>query len=236
MGFPERDLRIFLTKVDGARGDTSLPIVCEALDFEKNFQLEIKPADGFRWSMEELLKFTDRFYRKVWKKTNSTKKEPEEGVLLRIGQGSSAYSTSLLLFAEQNNIGQEIYRFPRPRTSKQVEGDGSMGWVLLHPSGETEIQKALSVKTLAQSPTVATYDADTPQEGISEVWDNALLKWTPNDQTIHAIYKDKKAFAKGKELVPEGIRKTLIEKKKSITAKVEVKPIGNGFEIIKIIA
>jgi hypothetical protein len=236
LGSPEENLRVFLTKVDGARGDSTLPIVCEALDAEKNFQLEIKTAADFRWSAEDLLQMTDRFYRIVWKKTNAGKPQPEDGILLRLGQGSSAYATSLLLFAERNRVPQDVYRYLPPRTSKQVEGEGNMGWVLLRPAEEQEIQKALAVKKFNPPPPVALFEAPRVQEEVTEVWDNATVRWTPNDQTLHAVLGQKKAFSKGKDLVPEGMRKALFEKKKSVTVRVEVKPVGNAYVISKVLA
>ena len=235
LGYPEDHLRIFLTRVEGARSDSSLPIVIEALDLEKNFQLEIKTTGGFRWSAEDLLKIADRFYRLVWMKTNGGAPVPGEGALIRIGQGSSAYTTSLLIFAEQNMIGQDIYRFLPPRTSKQVVGDGGMGWVILSPSEETSIQKALAANFPASKPLPEVGEPLPTKKEILEVWDKAQIRWTPNDQTLSGTFENKKAFSKAKELVPGSLRKPLFDKKKSVTAKVEVKPIGNSFEIVKII-
>ena len=71
-----------------------------------------------------------RIYRLVWAKTNPESPAPTEGYLLRLGQGSSSYATSLLIFAEQQGIGADIYRMFPPRTQKMAEGGLPLGWVI----------------------------------------------------------------------------------------------------------
>lgn len=127
---PDRALHIIKTEVQGAKIGQNLPILCEALSAGKSFAFEIHTARDLRWDIVDLLKIADRFYRMVWEKTMKST-VPDTGYLLRLGQGSSAYATSLLIFAEQHHIGPGIYRFFPPRTRKTAEGDAAMGWVLI---------------------------------------------------------------------------------------------------------
>ncbi|MBF0121383.1 MAG: type III-A CRISPR-associated RAMP protein Csm5 [Desulfobacterales bacterium] len=71
-------------------------------------------------------------------------------------------------------------------------------------------------------------------EAKTEIWEKAPLLWTPNNQTITASFQDKKAIVKGKELVPDSYKKTLFDKRKTVTAKVTVEHEGNSFKIIKV--
>ena len=75
-----------------------------------------------------------------------------------------------------------------------------------------------------------------PQEKVaSEIWDQATLTWNPGNQTVIAIVEGKKATLKGKESIPEMFHKILFEKRKSVTAKVEVEPVGGkNYRIITI--
>jgi hypothetical protein len=74
----------------------------------------------------------------------------------------------------------------------------------------------------------------TAPEPEIETWKSATLVWAPNNQTITAVSGDKKAFANGKEVVPEKYHKKLFIKPKPVTATVDVEPIGNRFRIVKI--
>jgi hypothetical protein len=127
---PDRALHIVKTEVRGAKTGQNPPILYETLSAGKRFAFEIQAAPDLRWDIIDLLKIADRFYRMVWEKTMKST-VPGTGYLLRLGQGSSAYATSLLIFAEQHHIGPGIYRFFPPRTRKTAEGDAAMGWVLV---------------------------------------------------------------------------------------------------------
>lgn len=90
-----------------------------------------------------------------------------------------------------------------------------------------------SLKSEASTATPKTQELSSSEPQI-ETWESANLVWTPNNHTITAASGSKKAFATGKELVPEKYHKKLFIKPKSITATVNVEPIGNGFQITKI--
>jgi hypothetical protein len=67
-----------------------------------------------------------------------------------------------------------------------------------------------------------------------EVWPEAILSWSPGNQILTASFGGKKAICKGKALVPEVFHERLFGKKKVVTAKVEVIPLGNSFNIIRV--
>ena len=75
-----------------------------------------------------------------------------------------------------------------------------------------------------------------PIEPIKEIWEESVITWNPGKGEVTASFQGKKAFVKGKDLVPESLRADLFEKKKKrATAKsVEVEPYGNAFKIVKI--
>jgi hypothetical protein len=127
---PDQALQIVKTEVQGAKTGKALPVICEAVRMGKNFAVELQSVADLRWNISDLLKIADRFYRAVWERTMPDN-APENGCLLRLGLGSSAYATSLLVFAEQHGIGPEIYRLLPPRTRKVAEANTAMGWVLI---------------------------------------------------------------------------------------------------------
>jgi hypothetical protein len=81
---------------------------------------------------EDLVKMADAFYRRVWAKTEKDP-PPDGGWLLRLGQGSGAWATSMLLLAEDLDLN---YSISPPHTKKMVDGRESLGWVLLSPAGD----------------------------------------------------------------------------------------------------
>ena len=107
--------------------------------------MEIK-AKNCNLSEEEILKSADEFYKKIYqkeKKVNLILPEiPKNGYLLRIGQGSSVFSTSYLILAEDlNDKEYKVERYVRgkklpplragssPSTKKLFSGKISLGWV-----------------------------------------------------------------------------------------------------------
>lgn len=71
---------------------------------------------------------------------------------------------------------------------------------------------------------------------VREVWKGATLDWNPGNQMLTAQSGKKKAFCKGRDLVPETLQISLTKKKKKgpVTANVTVEPIGNAFGIVKV--
>jgi hypothetical protein len=74
-----------------------------------------------------------------------------------------------------------------------------------------------------------------PPITLRETWETAKLTYRPNDGTITAIVPNRKpAETRDKSLVPEVYRQRLFDKRKEVTATVEVEKIGNAFKIVKI--
>lgn len=143
---PEEALELSLTKLVGARSGRQMPVFYETLKENIEFELEIKTAlNNNRWGKkneDEILKIAREFYRKVYEKEKEkefSQNLPEispDSFLLRIGQGSTAWSTSFLILAEELGIRDYTIQRPRfhkisgpPKTRKLVTGTKSMGWV-----------------------------------------------------------------------------------------------------------
>jgi CRISPR-associated protein Cmr6 len=67
----------------------------------------------------------------------------------------------------------------------------------------------------------------------TEVWETARLAWSPGDDKLTAIFKGKKAVAKGLDLVPPEMRDRL-RKTKGANARVSVEVEGRLFRLVKI--
>jgi CRISPR-associated protein Cmr6 len=94
---------------------------------------------------------------------------------------------------------------------------------------ETNVTEAIKEKT---SLSAMKSEEPTPHR---ETWDKANLTWNPGNMTLTATSGDKKATCKEKDLIPEIFHKKLFEKRKSVTAIVEVEPVGGKkYRIIKI--
>jgi CRISPR-associated protein Csm5 len=70
-----------------------------------------------------------------------------------------------------------------------------------------------------------------PEAAVREVWEGATLTWNPGKGELKAEFQGKKAFAKGKDLVPEALYKRLFGKPKMAQARVEVTQEGNLYRI-----
>lgn len=144
---PEESLQISVAKLVGARRE--LLVVYETLKENIEFEMEIStslPLNSTKYSWckmdeKQLLSIANEFYRKVYEKEREFKVQSlpqisDDTILLRIGQGSTAWSTSFFILAEELNIkGYDIQRpgfskiTGQPRTRKLITGTKSMGWV-----------------------------------------------------------------------------------------------------------
>lgn len=70
------------------------------------------------------------------------------------------------------------------------------------------------------------------QPSTTEVWEQATLSWNPGKGELTAAWQGRKAFAKGKDLIPEAFMKKLVKDKKNVIARVTVDP--QSFRIVKI--
>jgi hypothetical protein len=124
---PEKSLNVYYSELVGTRKG-SLPILFEGLVPGTKWMFSLATGPEFRFRLDEVLEITNAFYRAVWKKSGIRENPPENGFLLRLGQGSSAWATSLLLFAEA--VGLK-YTMKSPKTRKLIDAHTPMGWVLL---------------------------------------------------------------------------------------------------------
>lgn len=133
---PQGNLAVVLVEVVGARQGGQIPILMEALRPGVSLICELSvPAGACRGrtaalTPDEVLTIADSFYRRLWEKLEKVP-PPSEGWLLRLGQGSGAWATSLLLLAEDLRLK---YRVSPPVTRKLVDSRNSLGWVLLAPA------------------------------------------------------------------------------------------------------
>jgi len=141
---PDESLDLSQIKVVGAARGGLLLILYETLKKDTEFETEIISHSKF--SEEEILKFADQFYRKVYQKEKEFAKGknvilpeiPSNSYLLRIGQGSTAWSTSFFILAEELGIKNYDIKRPKnqkikgpPRTRKLLSGTISMGWIVI---------------------------------------------------------------------------------------------------------
>jgi CRISPR-associated protein Csm5 len=66
---------------------------------------------------------------------------------------------------------------------------------------------------------------------VREEWEKATLTWDPGKGELKAEFQGKKAFAKGKDLVPEALHKRLFGKPKMAQARLSVIQEGNLWRI-----
>jgi len=132
--FPVTDsIEIRLAKVEGARsqrGQSKLPIIYEALKAGTEFTVEIDTANcNYPWDkiLDALCYFYNAVFDEDAKSHILNNWEPDEdAILLRLGQGSTAFATSMLVLAQDLNIKE--YAIKPPKTRKRIDGI-PMGWV-----------------------------------------------------------------------------------------------------------
>ncbi|MCX7974432.1 MAG: type III-A CRISPR-associated RAMP protein Csm5 [Candidatus Aminicenantes bacterium] len=128
---PESCLQISLARVRGALSKKELPILYESLKEDRVFEAEIKSRET-PITEKKILEIVHNFYLRVARKDEVghpiRNKWLSEQYLLRIGQGSTAFSTSLLLLSEE--LGLRYFVSP-PRTRKRIGDYIPMGFVQL---------------------------------------------------------------------------------------------------------
>ncbi|MCM8826475.1 MAG: type III-A CRISPR-associated RAMP protein Csm5 [Candidatus Omnitrophica bacterium] len=137
----EKSLEIVQVKVMGARRG-QLPILYEVL--KENFEFETEIISRSNKTEKEILQMADSFYRKVYNKEREYAQRIRQELpplslnsfLLRLGQGSTAWSTSFLILASELGINNYTIQRPKfhkikcsPRTRKLISGTKSMGWI-----------------------------------------------------------------------------------------------------------
>ena len=158
----DEDLKtaVYASKVAGTR--RQMPAYYEAMVPGQGLLFTVKPL-GFKFNQKTLMQVINRFYRKCqindlkWYKENGLSSAAEflermprskEDCLIRIGQGSGAFSTSLLMLARDLDIAKGYVKAWRvtghlteePKTRKVlIDGRRNaipMGWALIRPYGE----------------------------------------------------------------------------------------------------
>lgn len=121
----QASLQISLVKVKGAGLGKELPILYESLKEDQFFEASMESQES-AFSEEEILKIAHDFYLKVAEKDDKYKEKlSSEPYLIRLGQGSTAFSTSLLLLAEDLRLR---YFLQPPRTRKRIENAIPLGF------------------------------------------------------------------------------------------------------------
>ena len=120
-------MEISLIKIQGAKTGKEQPILYETLKSGAEFELKIF-AKNLKFSDQQVLDICDTFYRRVLAKDKSENIQPS-AKLLRLGQGSSAFATSLLILA--SDLGISDYQITPPITRKRIDEHFAMGWVEL---------------------------------------------------------------------------------------------------------
>lgn len=135
---PENCLQLVQLDVVGAKRGGLIPIFCETLKPGTIFEFDIKfQKIKNTITLDKLLKLIDMFYIQVYKKTKSDEMgKTKDTTLLRLGQGASAYSTSMLIAAEKLDILDKYTKYNSihpPITKKLKDGHESLGWVEVIP-------------------------------------------------------------------------------------------------------
>ncbi len=105
---------------------------------EFRFTLKLDPASKLK--PDSLLSAVNDFYQKVATADKLTSEKPElpSAGAVRLGTGSGAYATSLLLVAKETglNWGRDGYRVKPPKSRKRAgNADCPMGWAQLELEG-----------------------------------------------------------------------------------------------------
>jgi len=135
---PEESLEIVQAKVTGARRGGQIPILYETLKPDTRFTFALKLDSHSRLTPENLFQKVGEFYRMVLAKDRLSIDTALSinGILIRLGQGSGMFATSLLLLAQDLRL-THLYRLPRvdtrigPRTRKRIQQNIPMGWAEL---------------------------------------------------------------------------------------------------------
>ena len=121
----EKTLEVSLVQVVGAKRGDQLPILYETIKAGEEFVLRVENKNK-AFTVENILKVADQFYRKVLAKDGYGNIH-SKFYLLRLGQGSTAFSTSLLILVEDLKLTG--YKIRPPHTRKLITGSLPFGWV-----------------------------------------------------------------------------------------------------------
>lgn len=118
------------------RTTEDLRFICESVQDNTEFTLALKLDRDSKKSLDDIAATVNEFYQAVAKADGiptDSLNLPTTG-LIRLGGGSGAYATSLLLFAKEAKLdwGREGYSVRPPKSRKRVgKSDCPMGWAQL---------------------------------------------------------------------------------------------------------
>jgi len=137
---PQDSLELVQVTVIGARRGGQIPILYETLKPDTQFTFTLKLDPASQLTPEALLNSVGQFYQRVLTKDKDRLMQgdariPASVTLIRLGQGSGMFATSLLLLAQELNLTAH-YRPSRidsrsgPRTRKRITSGENipLGW------------------------------------------------------------------------------------------------------------
>lgn len=120
----KNSLKVERCEVEGAKRGGQIPVLYETIKEGVEAEFEIKSKKDCILKEDDILKVCHEFYKKVAQKDN-IKFSLKDGLdnqiepyLLRIGQGATVFSTSLLILAEE--LGIQKYPVRQPQTRKRL--------------------------------------------------------------------------------------------------------------------
>jgi hypothetical protein len=103
-------------------------------------------------------------------------------------------------------------------------------------------QKTLQPVVVSQPKIQASSTQPQFTQSNTELWPTAYLVWTPSSQEISVTMNNKKAFVRQAaaqaimKTLPEDVQAKIKKKQEFKSVQATVKPLGNSFEIIAIVA
>ena len=121
---PPTALEVSLVRIHGAAEGKEQPILYETIKPGTEFVLRIK-AGNCKYSEQDIVGIADQFYQRVCLEDGGQMNAAEQ--IFRLGQGSSAFATSLLILAKDWNMKE--YPVSSPKTRKRIDQQFAMGWL-----------------------------------------------------------------------------------------------------------
>ncbi|MCX7817527.1 MAG: type III-A CRISPR-associated RAMP protein Csm5 [Syntrophales bacterium] len=172
------------------------------------------------------------------------------GRLIRVGRHSGAESVTIEGYRKIRIRGKREYDSDKATTvwlASEVNRNYDknrirpFGWCQIGeitPEIEKEVDESLKVakpvKKVMSETVEKIVERRTVPEPVIEEWPSALLTWDPGKQELKAEFEGKRAIHKGKDIIPENLRRSLIEKRKSVNAKVTIEKVYNRYSIVRI--
>lgn len=172
---------------------------------------------------------------------------PSGGFLLRVGRHSGAESVTI--------DGHRSIRVMQGKDKPAINLDHAttfwlaaeerkpetrnllpFGWAVVVPGSSPDEchDETFNEPDTVDQPEISPSSAPERIQAAKEVWEDALLTWSPGDKRLTAALAGQKAFCTGLESVPEARRAKLQKDKKLAHAKVVVERLGNELKIVAV--